>query len=1276
MTYFQNNSQITVKLPADHPELLAGLDRLLILGLISDSQVKRICSQELICYVIFTPQTEPEEVITPSYIPAQRQLIEAWEPEPILPKKPNFVTSILQSFGEELSVRWLLFLGVFLVVLSSGVLAASQWEKFPAIAQYGVLFIYTLSFCGFTFWTNKQNNLKLTAQTLLIVTLLLIPINFWAMDTFNLGQNKLNWILIAIASLTLSFITNKLCQNPVLIPNFPPGKLPIINILGLSYLQWGWNFTIFPLIATYLAMIGTTFLTVYHQLTQPENNTEEEVNKTGLYFYFCFVIYGLLVILCRAIFLAKVNIEELSLAIGICGSLVIWLAQKNLSNSLFWENCGLGMMFLGWLFAFEHQPLQATLISISSVYFLDHRLTRYNLKNDLTMIFVISLQTMWLTWRLIPENWQKLIITTANYWTNSQDQSWSLLSIALFPHIIFMLWISNNLAGQDQRKLSNWGEKLTLYLGGCLTFISLVNPAIRTINLLFTTGTLFIFAQRRFTDFSVLIYINHSLGLLTLFSAIHWFFPTLNREIWASILLIVMVIEWVFSLGDGIWKRSGWYLGLVLAGISFTLLWFNAQNYYGNGNFFHQVNNSNYWGAIWLITPLSLTILASFNQETQSQNKRLLSIIFVVIAQLLTLPLSGVRLITLGVGLGILLFNNKYFINVLYARIIIAFSLSLLTSNLFDLIKVNLSIWFIFGSVIILSLWLLQSLFLRINTELFTTYAIASNQWAIALCIVQLLGMSLNSSLVYEGVMKAEFSYFIATFITLIAIIYLIWKQPTNLAFYGIGWCLELLIFQIFSLGQYSSIKIIIANLVLGFITQLFGEWWKRKYQLQTLPNSFNILPIFYSVFSVILRTNTLTDWTGFCTLGVALILIGVGRRQETFKPLVYLGLIGVSISAYEVLFYQILQVKGGGFGDGLIAMAALGTSIMYAYGIFTPWLINYLTLNEQTLKNISHLHWIWSSFLFIIAIILPGKINLYLGLGTGLFLSRYAIWQGKQNPENPENNNDYWVYLGLIEFGFVAMYLNNIPIIQLIGKELLPWLGAISCLFAYLCYILPWENWGWNKRPWQRTSYILPVIILYFTALQTLPITLIITAIYYVFIGKITHQIRFTYISAILIDWAIFRFLNQLNIREYLYYIIPISLSILYIAQVEPQFQIPESKNSRHNLRILGSGLIGGWTILFYQNLPFIPGIFSILGIFAGLGSKIRAFLYVGTGVFMITSIYQLVIFSYSYSFLKWIIGLLLGIMLIYIAANFETRRSQIISLLRNISEEFENWD
>jgi hypothetical protein len=141
--------------------------------------------------------SEPEEIFTPP-TPPRKPLIATLSPILKVPTKPSFAATVLQSLGEELSVRWLLFLGVFLVVLSSGVLAASQWERFPTVGQYGVLFAYTLSFCGFTFWAGKPRNLRLTAQTLLIVTLLLVPINFWAMDSFSLWQNPLTLIALCI----------------------------------------------------------------------------------------------------------------------------------------------------------------------------------------------------------------------------------------------------------------------------------------------------------------------------------------------------------------------------------------------------------------------------------------------------------------------------------------------------------------------------------------------------------------------------------------------------------------------------------------------------------------------------------------------------------------------------------------------------------------------------------------------------------------------------------------------------------------------------------------------------------------------------------------------------------------------------------------------------------------------------------------------------------------------------------------------------------------------
>jgi hypothetical protein len=1269
---FEPSQKIPIKLPSNHPDLLLGLDDLLNLGLISDDQVKQIARQYLICTVVFTPETESEpEVIYRPPTAAKRPLIATLPPITKPPTKPSFVNSMLQSFGEELSVRWLLFLGVFLVVLSSGVLAASQWERFPAVGQYGVLFAYTLSFCGFTFWAGKQSNLRLTAQTLLIVTLLLVPINFWAMDSFSLWQNPLNLVVMGIASLTLTFITNQLCQNRNIITNFPSGKLPLINIIGLSYLHWGWKLSHFPLIAVYLAMIGTTTITVYNQLTQPQENTNTETPQWGISLYFTFLIYALLTLLTRATFIAGVNITQLGLAIGICGGLVIWLSEKNSSTnpSILWEKLGRSLLLLGWLVSVITEPAQAIIVSILSLWVFSRRLQRYNLQKDFLAIFLIGLQTIWLGWRLIPNELKTLLISTATHLTNSQNEPWVLLSIALFPYIILMLWLTDKLHDQENQDLADFGEQLTLGLGICLTIISLVNPTLRTANFLLSTITLATFIQRRAAFSPPLIYLTHGMGVLTLISSINWFLPSLNQEIWAGILLAIMIAEWGFSLGEGITRRSAWYIGLVLAALSFSLLWENSISNWQNQNSLR---------VIWLITPLALTGLAIRNTEPNRTTNRFLSVFAVGISQLLTLPLPGIRLIGLGVGIAVMLVHTRYSRNQIYAGIIIGFGLSFLTALLgegvFGLIQLKISGWFVVTALTILSLWLWRGVLLRKGTELAIIYAAASDKWAISLCTIELSALTLHSSLIYQGTIKTEYFYIITTAIILGAIVYRSWGQSKEAAFYGIGWCLELLTAEILGFGEHSIIRIAIANIILGLTTQLFGEWWRRKHQLQTLPNSFHILPLIYGAFSVILRLNTFANFTGFCSLGVALIMIGVGRRREAFKPLLYFGIIGLSISAYELLFYQMSLSKGEALGDGLIAMSALGTSIMYAYRILTPWLISYLGLNSQELKNIAHLHWVWSSILFLFAMTLPIQINSSIVLGTGLFLVRYAIWQGKENSQ--QTNQEIWVYLGLIEVGIIGIYLQNLPIGRLIFEQLLPWNGAISCLFAYFLYILPWQRLGWSKTPWQRTAYILPLIIVGTTGLTTYPITLIIVAAYYVFLANAATQIRFTYISLILIDWALFTWFNDLNFRDSLWYVIPIGLSLLYIAQIDEQLKLSTTKPLRHSLRMLGSGLICGWTILFYQNLPFIPGVFSLITIFAGLGLKVRAFLYVGTGTFLITSIYQLVIFSLSYSFLKWIVGLLVGILLIYIAANFETRRTQITALLRNISDEFANWD
>ncbi|NJR63470.1 MAG: hypothetical protein HC769_34655, partial [Cyanobacteria bacterium CRU_2_1] len=263
---------------AMRPELLEGLETWLQLGLLSDLQVKQLCQEYLTC-PLPTPTTlsteaEPDRAIGNARQDPTRDFerLPSLPPSPIPDRSPvlsrSWIGRSLQSFMAEISVIWLLFLGVFLVVVSSGVLATSQWQNFPPVGQYGILFTYTLAFFAASLWTSRQQTLRLTARTLQITTLLIIPINFWMIDGLKLWQSVAGLAMGTIAALTLTAITRFLLRpTSDLIQSANP-RLTTLNSLALSWLHWGWSLAGIPLIATYIGTIGTA-LSLFFQLRQP-----------------------------------------------------------------------------------------------------------------------------------------------------------------------------------------------------------------------------------------------------------------------------------------------------------------------------------------------------------------------------------------------------------------------------------------------------------------------------------------------------------------------------------------------------------------------------------------------------------------------------------------------------------------------------------------------------------------------------------------------------------------------------------------------------------------------------------------------------------------------------------------------------------------------------------------------------------------------------------------------------------------------------------------------
>ncbi|WP_293127885.1 hypothetical protein [Microcoleus sp. bin38.metabat.b11b12b14.051] len=1344
------SSKIELSILASHPELLTGLDAWLRLGLISPAEVEELCRQYLVCPL-------PDPVVPLSKIDdrALAQLSNRSAPilEPKIPalstqkslpstpknvaerpktaQTPNFIGEILQSLIAEISVLWLLFLGLFMVVVSSGVLAASQWEKFPAAGQYGVLLAYTLTFWAIGSWAKKQSNLHLTAQTLQEVTLLLVPINFWAMDTFGLWQYPWNWAVAIAAALILTWITRRTIKDQYQSLFGKNLTLSIaLNHLGLSYLHWGWGVLGFSLAAVYLGTVGTAAATVYQvqqqrlQSIAPGENTEtftavfSSTRDFLTYKKAALIAYSLGILLGRAIFVKDVNIHEMGLALGICGVLLAWLDwqqpvasettidnisyQSNPTNLFNWQLAGGALLGLGWLVCFREIPLQAIAVSILAVGFFYNRLVRFWQEFDLLMLFALGLQSIWMFWRVVPAGIQTLFVAFLTQLTNSQQTPWAVWGVLLLPYLILTVSAAQLLYRSRKFKLAHFGENLALGLGSVLTIISLVNPFWRSLNLCVSTLTLAWMTWKyvipdNSRQFSIpasapntnrnpgfLVYLTHIISLWAICSAIDLFFPNQKPPIWAGILLVFMVAEWgffvrvraanarqssaAFRWHPSCWQ-SGWYLGLLLAGLSFILLYNNLHSP---------------WGLIWLAAPLALTAVAKYTEVSHKQLASTLSAIALIIAQFLIFDFPRYRLISLGLAALLMLVNTYYLVELPAAAIAVGFGLTFVCAVIYELGFLSGWTWAIAGAIALLCLWLLRSTVIRYSTSLpqpsgqAQIYDRALDGWAILLTSLLLSNITVYSFELYDvgttSIFPASDQVLAATLVIVAAIVFRSWRQFSPLAIYALAWSLELLTAIGLSFVDRTTINLAVANIALGLCTQLLGDWWRRSADDRRILPSIHVIPLVYGVLGLILRSHTFTNSTGLISLGASLIAIGIGRRQQEFKPLVYLGLIGVSASAYESLLYQLSQTRGGAFGDGLIVLATLGTTLTYIYRILSPWLSSYLHLSNAELKIFAHLHWVLSSVLLISASGYDLKSALNLGLVTGTLLVQYALLQGRNNLDRQWA--EIWIYLGWLEAFGIRLYWMNTPLVKYISGPLAPWKVAFASLFAYFLYILPWDNWGWSKKPWQIIASLIPLVTILESPAKFYPISLLVAAAFYVFLAWEKREVRFTYVSVAIIDWILLRWFGQIGLTQPELYFTPLGLSFLYVAQCDRALRLPAKKTLRHNLRMLATVLICGIPLLTQQSHGLVAGSFSLVAIAAGLALRVRAFLFLGTAIFLINVFYQLVVLIFDYPLIKWAIGLAFGIVFIWIAATFETRRDRISAFVQHWVVQLQSWD
>ena len=1217
-----------------------------------------------------------------------------FESAPSNPAKASGLSRAIQSLLSEISVIWLLFLGVFLVVVSSGVLAASQWQSFSAVGQYAVLFAYTVAFWLASLWTGKREQLQTTTRMLALATALLIPINFWMMDALSVFGGAAGVGFGLGSAIALSFIAFRLLDS----------KINRLNLIGTSWLHLGWAASgvgVWPVAATYLGTIGSAANLAYRDRrlgtdevtdevtdgsdsreTSAENTSAE--NASALFSFDALTLaIAILILLFRSLFIAQVPPHHLGLAAGICGWLLAWLA-RNKPHRLFWDFAGYGLLLLGWAMSYaQSPPWQAICVSALTLGVLWQRLKQKWETGCLLALIGVAFQAYCLLWFAPPAAARSNLLSGLAQIPRGPTDSFIWTSLGLFPFLIGLLCFARQLR-QRQPRIAQQIDSVALVLGIGLALTSFGSSLTAAANLTLSTLTLIVVGRsRRSFELATL---THLAGLGAIALCIDYFVPDLSTAGWVYVALGSAIAELLGHLiiRSDRWRKNLWFGGLGLSAICYGL---TVQTLMSSGKLTHL------GGWLWLTIPIVLSIVANHRRALHPKAAVAASMgAFLLQTSWLFIDfptaIAFLAIATLCTGLNSRIWRSLY--SALFAiGSAISLAATVLLYGYSKFPNAEPSSFLIFWALGIGSLWFLPRLLARRESDLAAYYRTASWRWGFvlfsvfALFYTVLAGVSLQTLISGDPSLLKDSKYAIPALILLGSVlIEAIRHRPAEWRYWSLAWAVETTAVIELAEGQSSISAIAITTLVLSAIALIAGDLWVKKHPGYRF--SWHGIPLVYAAIGGGLAHANFTAWTGLYTIAIALLLTAIGRRKPQLNAASYLGLLLFTTGAYELLVYRLSQASGGSPGDGATLLAALALAIALAEKWLAPWLQRYLKIPAAALQNTAHLHWGFGSLLSALALTagLSESYGTALWTAIALLLAGYALSIGNRfwTPRPSPATHAVWTSIGLIEV-LLCIAFSRFEIF-FDRATVLAWATVITCAVSAIVYRLPWHRWGWPVRPFKLLSIWLPIFTVAATAIQIKIPGLLIVSAFYAWMAKTRDRIRISYLSIFLLDWAILDYLDSQSLLTDLSVALVAGLSILYVAQVDPYFQSIQQRQQRHILRILASIAIA-LTALYQAEVSepmlLFAGITLVLCvgfIFAGLILKVRAFLYVGTLAFVVQIVRVLWIFISTYSLLLWAVGIVLGLMFIWIAATFESRRSQVTTLLNAWTSALDTWD
>jgi hypothetical protein len=445
------------------------------------------------------------------------------------------------------------------------------------------------------------------------------------------------------------------------------------------------------------------------------------------------------------------------------------------------------------------------------------------------------------------------------------------------------------------------------------------------------------------------------------------------------------------------------------------------------------------------------------------------------------------------------------------------------------------------------------------------------------------------------------------------------------------------------------------------------------------------------------LKPRLLVTTTAFA-LPLAVALLARGRRWIA---------ISIRLLLLDLVLWSWAWLRPGAslqLINRLVVVMLIASAILIAYRLVVA---NQLSLESEWRKGLrDDLWWIAVIGLASLAAVLGVEVSNYAVFGAastswpvilatlvtlvGLCLSglAFALLPGEDPFGLDDRGRMRYVYAAE---GFLVLTLMQVRITM-------PWLfgGTFTKYWPLLVMAVAFAGVALSEtfrrqgrlvlaKPLERTGVLLPVLPVIgfwaFEAQVSYSMLLLVVGLFYGWLSVMRHSFGFGLLAALAGNGGLWHFLHGeagYSFSEHpQLWLIPVALSVLLAAH-HNRDSLSSEQMSSIRYGSLMTIYVSSTADIFLNGvndapwLPIVLAVLSVSGVIAGILLRIRSFLFLGTGFLLLSLLTMIWSASVNlhWAWLWWVMGIALGVFILYAFAMFERKREEMLTLVARLKQ------